>query len=88
MSEVMSSSCAPAPRASIITTCSRVLSACVRGSAGYITGWNGDDTRILDRFFKGGDSFRGFERSGIGPRDVGVANEDALGGEVFRDRHC
>ena len=55
----------------------------LRGSAGYITGLNGDDTRILDRFFKGGDSFRGFERSGIGPRDVGTDNDDALGGEVF-----
>ncbi len=55
----------------------------VRGSAGYISGWNGDDTRIVDRFFKGGDSFRGFERSGIGPRDIGATNADALGGQAF-----
>ena len=55
----------------------------VRGSAGYITGWNGKKTRILDRFYKGGESFRGFERSGIGPRDIGAPNEDALGGEIF-----
>lgn len=55
----------------------------LRGSAGYITGWNGKKTRIVDRFFKGGESFRGFERSGIGPRDVGAPNEDALGGQAF-----
>src|SRR5690606_27828637 len=53
----------------------------VGGSAGYITGWNGDDVRLLDRFYKGGESFRGFERAGIGPRDIGSSNEDAVGGE-------
>ena len=53
------------------------------GSAGYTTGWNGEDVRILDRFFKGGESFRGFERSGIGPRDVANANQDAVGGQAF-----
>jgi outer membrane translocation and assembly module TamA len=29
---------------------------------------DGDKVPILDRFFKGGDSLRGFMRSGIGPR--------------------
>jgi outer membrane protein insertion porin family len=53
------------------------------GSAGYTTGWNGEDVRILDRFFKGGESFRGFERSGIGPRDVSTSNQDAVGGQAF-----
>lgn len=53
------------------------------GSAGYTTGWNGKDVRILDRFYKGGESFRGFERSGIGPRDVSSANQDAVGGQAF-----
>lgn len=28
-----------------------------------------DDTRITDRFTSGGDSFRGFSRNGLGPRD-------------------
>jgi outer membrane protein insertion porin family len=55
----------------------------VRGSVGYVTGWNGKRVRIIDRFFKGGQTFRGFERSGIGPRDVGSANKDALGGKVY-----
>ncbi|MEI9963662.1 MAG: outer membrane protein assembly factor BamA [Caulobacteraceae bacterium] len=43
-------------------------------SAGYITGWGGDAVRINDRFFKGGDTFRGFEIAGIGPRDTTVVD--------------
>jgi outer membrane protein insertion porin family len=42
-----------------------VLSAEVEG--GYLTSQDG--TRITDRFTAGGDSFRGFARNGIGPRD-------------------
>src|SRR5690606_3353389 len=50
----------------------------------YITGWDGDDVRLLDRFYKGGESFRGFERAGIGPRDATPgSNEDAAGGQAF-----
>ncbi len=41
----------------------------------------GYDPRITERFFLGGDSFRGFERSGIGPRDQNT--DDALGGELY-----
>jgi outer membrane protein insertion porin family len=41
----------------------------VQGQAGYITGWGGDSVRINDRFYKGGDTFRGFQIAGIGPRD-------------------
>lgn len=40
-----------------------------------------DNIRINRRFFVGGDTFRGFAPSGIGPRDV--ATGDALGGEFF-----
>jgi outer membrane protein insertion porin family len=61
-----------------------------QGTAGYITGWGGDGVRINDRFFKGGDNFRGFQIAGIGPRDVtrGAAGSgsfvgDALGGKLF-----
>lgn len=53
----------------------------VAGSAGYIGGWRGDAVRINDRFFKGGNSFRGFETAGIGPRDV--STKDALGGNAY-----
>ena len=51
------------------------------GSAGYIDGWNGDNIRITDRFYKGGDEFRGFQIAGIGPRDTQYS--DALGGKLY-----
>ncbi|HYC75700.1 outer membrane protein assembly factor BamA [Brevundimonas sp.] len=50
-------------------------------STGYVSGWGGDPIRINDRFFKGGNSFRGFETAGIGPRDV--LTTDALGGNFY-----
>jgi len=50
-------------------------------STGYVTGWGGDPIRINDRFFKGGNSFRGFETAGIGPRDLSTT--DALGGNFY-----
>ncbi|HWE45569.1 MAG TPA: outer membrane protein assembly factor BamA [Caulobacteraceae bacterium] len=53
----------------------------VQGQAGYVHGWDGDAVRINDRFFKGGDSFRGFQVAGIGPRDTGT--HDALGGNMY-----
>jgi outer membrane protein insertion porin family len=63
----------------------------LRGTAGLIMGWGGDDVRINDRFFKGGSSFRGFDVAGIGPRQMlvdDVTGEivqrgDAIGGNVF-----
>ncbi|MEL7462592.1 MAG: outer membrane protein assembly factor BamA [Pseudomonadota bacterium] len=48
-----------------------------------------NDVRIDDRFFLGGDSFRGFAFAGLGPRDqsvvpdTGVQRDDALGGNMF-----
>jgi outer membrane protein insertion porin family len=50
-------------------------------STGYISGWGGDPIRINDRFFKGGNSFRGFETAGLGPRDL--TTTDALGGNFY-----
>lgn len=41
----------------------------------------GDDVPINERFFLGGSNFRGFKRSGVGPRDRGT--NDALGGNIF-----
>jgi len=57
----------------------------LQGSAGYIAGWNGDAIRINDRFFKGGNSFRGFETAGIGPRDTTQVSSrgNALGGNFY-----
>jgi outer membrane protein insertion porin family len=47
---------------------------------GYIVGLD-QDVRINDRFFLGGNSLRGFETAGVGPRDV--VTGDALGGNLF-----
>lgn len=44
--------------------------ASLRLSAGYVSGYGGDTVRIRDRFFKGGQDFRGFKIAGIGPRQV------------------
>jgi outer membrane protein insertion porin family len=41
-------------------------------------GYGGDELRINDRYFLGGNSLRGFADFGVGPRDI-VTN-DALGG--------
>ncbi len=51
------------------------------GEVGYIHGWGGETVRINERFYIGGDTLRGFEASGIGPRDS--ASDDALGGNRF-----
>lgn len=67
-----------------------ILSAELEG--GYI--YSTDGTRVTDRFTTGGDSFRGFARNGIGPRDFcdagtcvrGPDDEDvdeALGGNAY-----
>ncbi|MDP2205907.1 MAG: outer membrane protein assembly factor BamA [Alphaproteobacteria bacterium] len=53
----------------------------VLGEGGYIFGFGGEDLRINERFFIGGNTLRGFEESGIGPRDA--ATRDALGGNFF-----
>jgi outer membrane protein insertion porin family len=64
-----------------------------RGQAGHIVGWGGEDVRLTDLFFKGGETIRGFERAGYGPRDactnpisgitVPICSKDSLGGELF-----
>ena len=51
------------------------------GSSGYVDGWNGNGVRITDRFYKGGDDFRGFQIAGIGPRDTRFG--DSLGGKLY-----
>ena len=51
------------------------------GTAGDIFGWGGEDVRINERFFLGGQNLRGFKSAGVGPRDS-VTN-DALGGNTY-----
>lgn len=57
------------------------LVASVSGEVGYIFGFGGEDVRITDAFFLGGNSLRGFSTAGVGPRDVNT--DDALGGNTF-----
>ncbi len=52
-----------------------------RAIGGVIEGWNGDDVRLVDGFYKGGETVRGFATAGMGPRDS--ATDDALGGKIF-----
>ncbi|CFX41416.1 Outer membrane protein assembly factor BamA [Candidatus Filomicrobium marinum] len=57
-----------------ITFVSRVV-------GGHIEGWGDEDVRVLDQFFRGGETVRGFDRSGFGPRDARTG--DALGGKTY-----
>jgi len=52
----------------------------VGADAGYVIGL-GEDVRLSQRFNLGGNSFRGFEKAGIGPRDTDSG--DALGGNAY-----
>ncbi len=52
-----------------------------RAVAGSIQGWGGDEVRLLDLYFRGGETVRGFDRAGFGPRDA--STNDALGGQNF-----
>jgi outer membrane protein insertion porin family len=64
-----------------------------RAQGGAIEGWGGQDVRMTDLFFKGGETIRGFKRAGIGPRDacedpitgqhISNCSRDSLGGELF-----
>jgi len=49
------------------------------GALNYVTG----SSRATDRFFMGPALMRGFEPSGIGPREVNENANDALGGNMF-----
>jgi outer membrane protein insertion porin family len=54
-----------------------------RAIGGTIQGWGGQDVRLLDAFFKGDETIRGFDIAGIGPRDLSSRNRDALGGQTY-----
>ena len=56
--------------------------------AGALNWLGSGSSRTLDRFVLSSDIMRGFEPSGIGPRDLtpdggGVAYDDALGGNIY-----
>ena len=52
--------------------------------SGFIQGYGGSTVPIEERFFRGGDSFRGFKLAGIGPRDTSVSGDyGSLGGDFY-----
>jgi len=59
------------------------VTAMGRATGGFITGWGGQDVRLLDLFYRGGETVRGFATAGIGPRDIQSVNQDALGGRMY-----
>ncbi len=53
-------------------------------TSGYIQGYGGQSVPIEERFFKGGDSFRGFKLAGVGPRDISYTGDyGAMGGDFY-----
>ncbi|MCU0853547.1 MAG: outer membrane protein assembly factor BamA [Rhodobacteraceae bacterium] len=44
---------------------------------------DGDTSTVINRFFLTSRQLRGFEFRGIGPRDTGAENDDALGGNYY-----
>lgn len=50
---------------------------------GTITSLGGGTTRVTDRFFLSSRQLRGFESRGVGPRDIGAADSDVLGGNAY-----
>ena len=58
-----------------------VLSAEVEGGA--LVSTDGSNSRVTDRFFLGGNTLKGFANSGVGPRDTGTPNNDAIGGNYY-----
>ncbi len=60
------------------------LRATVEG--GVVSTFGGYTSRATDRYFQAG-TMRGFEPNGVGPRDLGAENKDALGGNVYAALH-
>lgn len=51
------------------------------GETGMVSGYGDADVKINERYFLGGNTFRGFEKYGVGPRDL--TTDDSLGGNQF-----
>jgi outer membrane protein insertion porin family len=52
-----------------------------RAIGGHIQGWGGDDVHLLDLYYRGGETIRGFDKGGFGPRDL--QTHDAVGGQTY-----
>ena len=56
----------------------------LKGTAGHVFNYAGKNVLVTDRFYKGGDSLRGFEQAGIGPRQMAPNGSiDSIGAETY-----
>ena len=55
----------------------------LRGTMGIIHDYKGGPINYNDRFFRGGRDFRGFERGGVGPREVSASAADPSQGSAL-----
>ena len=61
----------------------------LRATLGIINDYKGGLIRYSDRFFRGGRDFRGFERGGVGPREVSynISGEPTYGQSLGANRY-
>jgi outer membrane protein insertion porin family len=59
------------------------ISIGISAEAGYIRALGSGNVRVTDSFTLGGQTLRGFESSGVGPRDADT--NDSLGGQLLFD---
>ena len=57
-------------------------SIALSAGAGYLAQL-GQEEKIIDRFFLGGDNLRGFQSGGAGPHAVGANTVDSIGGRLI-----
>lgn len=69
--------------ARIYVPVSESMQIAARATGGTITGWGGREVALLDHFYRGGETVRGFAGSGIGARDILSPRRDSLGGTSF-----
>ena len=60
---------------------SQEITLAARTTGGTIMGWGGQGVRVVDAFYKGGETIPGFQPAGLGPRDA--VTGDALGATTF-----
>ncbi len=53
-------------------------------NAGHLQSFGNKDVPLQDRYFKGADTFRGFAKAGVGPRQLGNDGKyDSIGGTTY-----
>jgi outer membrane protein insertion porin family len=52
-----------------------------RAIGGHVEGWGDQGVRLTDLYYRGGETVRGFDRGGFGPRDL--RTDDAIGGTTY-----